>query len=168
MHRSAVSSAPVREGRIERFPSVRTVPAAAADHLALDAVDLGEPSGAKCILVAIVDVPANVTERAIQKLQRNETIYNVAAVFVGETTARDLDGSSWRLYVTDGITEGVLVEALVARVRDMDVDPAKIERAVERRAGHLPIESRLQDLAALRWVQIDYEDTVPDKPVTVA
>jgi hypothetical protein len=113
-----------------------------------------------------VNVGAEVVERAIGKLQRGETIYDVAAVFIAESTKPDLDGASWSVYVTDGNVGGVMVEAMVARTyggaRGMAVDPAKIERAIERRAGHFPAETRLRDLAASTWVQIDYTDATPD------
>jgi hypothetical protein len=116
-----------------------------------------------------VNVGAEVVERAIRKLQRGETNYNVAAVFVAESTKPGQDGASWYVHVTDGITEGVTVEAMVPNTyggdRGMAIDEARIERAVERRAGHFPVETRLTELDALVWVQIDYDDAAPDKPV---
>jgi hypothetical protein len=113
-----------------------------------------------------MNVSAEIVERAIQKLQRNETLYNVAAVLIGEATAPGQDGASWFVFVTDGIAEGVVVEAMVPGSkgggRGMNVEPAKIERAVERAAGHHPVETRLRDLAAPQWVQIAYDDAAPD------
>jgi hypothetical protein len=114
---------------------------------------------------AVPNISADIIERALAKLQRSDTYVNVAAVFVGEITANDQDGASWWLYVTDGVNEGDVVEATIAGThggqREMQVNSAEMERAIERRAGNFAVETRLRDLLAASPLTVEMDDVRP-------
>jgi hypothetical protein len=99
------------------------------------------------MLGCMARISAAYTERAIGKLQRKETQYNVAAVFAGEVTREGFDGTRWRFVVTDGSTVGEF-EAGISRTQGVPpgMDEPALERLVEREAGRFPVETRLQDL----------------------
>jgi hypothetical protein len=112
-------------------------------------------------------ISANIIERALARLLGGDTYVNVAAVFVGEITANDQDGASWRFYLTDGVNEGGLIDATVAGTRGghrgMAIDADRMERAIERRAGNFAVETRLRDMLAASPLTVEHEDVTPEK-----
>jgi hypothetical protein len=92
-------------------------------------------------------ISARYTQRAIGKLQRNETQCNVAAVFAGEVTPKGFDGTRWWFVVADGATVAE-VEAGISGTRGVPpgMTEAALERLLEERACRFPVETRLRDL----------------------
>jgi hypothetical protein len=102
---------------------------------------------------------------AIEKIKRDEAPYRVAASFAGETTPRDLDGVRWTVIVTDGLRGPVRIEAVLSRTQGgyagMDIEPAVVEAAVERKAGAFDVATRLGDLTAASPLVLRPDDLRP-------
>jgi hypothetical protein len=113
----------------------------------------------------MTNVPAEIVDRALAKLEGGKTYVNVAAVFIGEITANDQDGASWWLYVTDGVSSGDVIEATITGTwggqRGMAIDTDQMELTIERRAGNFAVETRLRDLIAASPLTIQAEDVRP-------
>lgn len=96
-------------------------------------------------------IRAELIERANDKLRRNQTAGNIAAVFVGEVSPDDLDGVRWRFVVTDGSTVDTIdagISGSSGGEHGMAVDQGDLERQVESRALGFPVETRFADLLA--------------------
>jgi hypothetical protein len=113
----------------------------------------------------MMNVSAEIVQRALAKSQNGQTYVNVAAVFIGEATANDQDGALWWLYVTDGVNDGGVIETTISGTwggrRGMAVDADKMERTIERRAGTFPVETRLRDMLDASPLTIELDDVRP-------
>jgi hypothetical protein len=110
------------------------------------------PSSIDCVRSVVgMNVSAELTGRAIDKLRRNETLYGVAAIFVGQCSPPDQDGVSWRFVVADPSRTDTLlgtVSGSQGGYHDMPVDEKALEAEVEQIAGSFAVETRLDDLVA--------------------
>jgi hypothetical protein len=96
-------------------------------------------------------ISVDLIDRALAKLKGGQVATSVAAIFVGDLTANDLDGVHWRFVVTDGSTIGTVDGGIAGSkvgARGMAVNEADLERRVEREAGRFPVDTRMDDLLA--------------------
>jgi hypothetical protein len=94
-------------------------------------------------------IPRSAIRQVDDKLRRGSVAEGVAAAYYSDVTPNDLDGWRGRFLVSDGARREVVdagISGSKGGYRGMPVNPAAVERALERYAGGFDRDSRLRDL----------------------
>jgi hypothetical protein len=106
-------------------------------------------------------ISAELIDRVLDKLKRDDKPCDVAAILVGQCSPPDQDGVSWRFVVADPLRANTLVGTVSGSqggYQGMPVDNRALEAEVERIALNYARESRLDDLVAASPLRLMRKD----------